>query len=102
MYATPVRRGDQLYLRAMELFGESPAGEVLASLMITAYAVEPARTEQLFLYESEDAKLERIEDALNAVNDKYGELTIAPAAVIKSKNPMKDKIPFGTIRYFTG
>lgn len=102
MYATPVRRGDQLYQRAMELFGESPAGEILSSIMITAYAVEPARTEQLFLYESEDAIAERIEDALNAVNDKYGELTIVPAAVIKSKNPMKDKIPFGTVRYFTG
>ncbi len=102
MYGIAVRRADQLYHRAMELFGESPAGETLASIMITAYAVEPARTEQLFLYESEDAAAERIEDALNAVNDKYGELTVVPAAVMKSKNPMKDKIPFGTIRYFTG
>ncbi len=100
MYAASARRADQLYLRAMDLFGESPPGRVLGSLAITAYAVEPARTDQLALYESEDVRLERLEDALNAVNDKYGELTAVPAKVIKSKNPMKDKIPFGSIRYF--
>jgi DNA polymerase IV len=100
MYKVAVRRSDQLYHRAMELFGGSPAGAELASLYITAYAVEPARTEQLALYESEDVRLERIEEAVNAVNDRYGELTVMPAAVAKSKNPMRDKIPFGTIRYF--
>jgi DNA polymerase-4 len=100
MYKTAVRRADQLFWRAMNLFHMSPPGEVLASLAITSYQVEPARTEQLFLYESEDARQERIEDAINLVNDRYGELTLLPASVAKSKNPMKDKIPFGTIRYF--
>jgi len=38
---------------------------------------------------------------MNAVNDKYGELTVVPATVARSKNPMKDKIPFGTVRYFS-
>jgi hypothetical protein len=84
----------------MDLFSRSPQGEVLASLVITAYQVEPARTEQLFLYESEDARAERIEDAMNAVNDRYGELMLVPASVAASKNPMADKIPFGTVRYF--
>ena len=100
MYKTPVRRADQLYWRAMDLFRASPPGEVLAALAITSYAVEPARTEQLFLYEGDEARAERIEDAMNAVNDRYGELTLVPATVAKSKNPMKDKIPFGTVRYF--
>jgi DNA polymerase-4 len=100
MYKTPARRSDQLYLRAMDLFRMAPPGEVLASIMITAYAVEPARTEQLALYESEDVRADRIEDAMNAVNDRYGELTLVPASVAASKNPMKDKIPFGTLRYF--
>jgi nucleotidyltransferase/DNA polymerase involved in DNA repair len=100
MYKTPARRADQLYWRAMDLFALSPPGQVLASIMITAYEVERARTEQMALYESEDVRADRIEDAMNAVNDRYGELTLVPAAVAKSKNPMKDRIPFGTIRYF--
>jgi DNA polymerase-4 len=100
MYKVAVRRSDQLYHRAMELFGRSPAGMELASIYLTAYALGPARTEQPPLYENEDTRLERIEEAVNAVNDRYGELTVAPAAVAKSKNPMRDKIPFGMVRYF--
>jgi DNA polymerase-4 len=100
MYRVAVRRGDQLYHRAMELFGESPSGLELASMYITAYAVEPAKMDQLTLYESEDVRLDRIEQAINAVNDRYGELMLAPATVVRSKNPMPDKIPFGTVRYF--
>jgi DNA polymerase-4 len=99
MYGVAVRRSDQLYGRTMELFARSPKGRVLTSLAITAYAVERAHSEQLFLYESEDARAERIEEAVNAVNDRYGELTVLPAAVALSKNPMKDKVPFGSVRY---
>jgi DNA polymerase-4 len=100
MYGVAVRRADQLYLRAMDLYSASPAGQVLASLAITAYAVEPARLEQPPLYDSHETSLERVDEALNLVNDKYGELTVQPATVLRSKNPMKDKIPFGSIRYF--
>ncbi len=100
MYKTAVRRADQLYWRALDLFGRSPEGLTLATLVITSYALEPAKTEQLALYDSEDVRLDRIEHAMNLVNDKYGELTLQPVAILKSKNPMKDKIPFGTIRYF--
>lgn len=100
MYKVAVRRADQLYHRAMELFALSPTGLELASLYITAYEVEPAHTEQLALYDSEDTRQDRIEEAVNVVNDRYGELTLLPAAVAKSKNPMRDKIPFGTVRYF--
>ena len=100
MYHTAVRRSDQLYERALELFRASPPGQTLASLVITSYAVERAKGDQMALYETKDVRQDRIEDAMNAVNDKYGELVLAPAAVHASKNPMKDKIPFGTIRYF--
>lgn len=97
MYHAPVRRADQLYQRSLDLFRSSPPGATVSALMMTAYGVEPHHADQLYLYESEDAKLDRVEDAINSVNDRYGELVVAPAAVWASKNPMKDKIPFGTI-----
>jgi DNA polymerase-4 len=101
MYTVPAHRSDQIYQRAMELFDQSPPGEVLASLMITAYALEPTRPEQLSLYDDDYTRAERLDEAVNVLNDRYGELMVAPASVFKSKNPMKDKIPFGSIRYFT-
>jgi hypothetical protein len=89
-----------LYARALDLFHGSPEGLTVSSLVMTSYAVEPAQFDQPALYESQDVRQDRIEEAMNTVNDKYGELVLAPAAVVASKNPMKDKIPFGTIRYF--
>lgn len=100
MYKVPVRRGDQLFKRALDLFNTSPQGQEVRAMAMTAYALEPVVSAQPVLFEDTHAKKERLEDALNQVNDRYGDLTIAPAAVVKSKNPMKDKIPFGSIRYF--
>jgi len=101
MYGTPARRADQLYERAMDLYSRSPRGRVVSSLAMTSYAVEPFACAQPTLFDEGTNRRERLEDAMNAVNDKYGELTLVPATVARSKNPMKDKIPFGTVRYFT-
>ncbi len=100
MYKAPAHRADQLYARALELFDKSPQGEVVSGLYMTAYELEPVRSDQLYLWESEDARYDRIEAAVNDINDRYGEMRLMPAAVMKSKNPMRDKIPFGTVRYF--
>ncbi len=103
MYQTSAHRADQLYGRALELYGharEQWPDRVVSSLAMTAYEVEPVKSDQLYLWESEDARQDRLEDAMNTLNDRYGELRVMPAAVMKSKNPMVDKIPFGTVRYF--
>ena len=100
MYHTPVRRADQLYERAMDLFRRSPEGETVATLWMTAYAVEPYRADQLCIYDDGNVAYERIEDAMNTINDRYGEQVMTRASILSSKNPMKDKIPFGTVRYF--
>lgn len=99
MYTTHAHRADQIYERALDLFSRSPRGQIVSSLQMTAYELEPTR-QQMFLWDSLDAKLERAEDAMNELNDRYGEQTVIPAKVMASKNPMKDKIPFGSIRYF--
>lgn len=100
MYHVAAWRSDQLYQRAMELFDESPQGMTLASIFITAYELEPVRFEQPQLYDDDYTRWVRIEQAMHSVNDKYGELTLVPAMVAKSKNRMADKIPFGSVRYF--
>ncbi|HEX7259834.1 MAG TPA: hypothetical protein VF272_02795 [Candidatus Saccharimonadia bacterium] len=101
MWSTAVRRGDQLHQRAMELFRSGPPGLTVNHLYMISYGLEPYRgTVQPTLFNDSQAQRERLEDAINTINDRYGELIIQPATVALSKNPMKDKIPFGTIRYF--
>ena len=103
MYKTAAARADQIYGRALELYEHSRQehpDRVVSSLMITSYAVEPVKSDQLYLWQGEEARADRIEEAMNTINDRYGELKLVPASVMKSKNPMVDKIPFGTVRYF--
>lgn len=100
MWLVAVRRTDQLYERALELFRHSPPGQVVAGFSMTSYGLEPYRYDQPNLFEDEQGRRERLEEAINSVNDSFGELVVAPASVLMSKNPMKDKIPFGTVRYF--
>lgn len=100
MFKAAARRADQIYSRALHLFSKSPAGLVVTGMALTAYALEPAKTDQPPLFVDNYAKREALEDSINYINSRYGELTVAPGTVVKSKNPMKDKVPFGSIRYF--
>ncbi len=101
MWPAAVRRGDQLHQRAMELFLSGPQGLVVNGFDMSSYGLEPYRgNHQPTLFGDTQVQREHLEDAINAINDRYGELVVQPASVALSKNPMKDKIPFGTIRYF--
>jgi DNA polymerase-4 len=100
VWPVATRRGDQIYRRSLGLFSQSPPDRVVSSLMLTAYSLESFHTEQPSLFEGGQERPEQLEDAINAINDRYGELMVAPASVVMSKNPMRDKIPFGTVRYF--
>jgi DNA polymerase-4 len=100
MFKTPVWRADQIFARAQWLFAQSPPDMTVSAIVMTSYALSPATTDQPYLWETEDARMDRVEQAINEVNDRYGELVVQPASVLASHNPMKDKIPFGTIRYF--
>jgi DNA polymerase IV len=100
LYSTAVATGDELYRRAIELFLASPPGEVLTSLVITTYHLAPATSDQMTLQGFDNPRSAQLELAVNAINDRYGEFTIAPALAVKSLNLMPDKVPFGSVRYF--
>jgi DNA polymerase-4 len=100
MFKTSVWRADQIFARAQWLFAQSPPNMTVAAITLTSYGLERARTNQPYLWETKDERMDRIEVAINEINDRYGELVVQPASVLASHNPMKDKIPFGTVRYF--
>ncbi|MEO7617406.1 MAG: hypothetical protein ABIS59_01040, partial [Candidatus Saccharibacteria bacterium] len=100
MFKTSVWRADQIFARAQWLFVKSPPNMTVAAIVLTSYGLEPAKTNQPYLWETKDERMDQVELALNEINDRYGELVVQPASVLASHNPMKDKIPFGTIRYF--
>ena len=100
LYQEAVWRSDRIYERACELKARMPIGRVLTALRITSYKLETILFDQLSLYDSADTRRGRLEVAMNAVNDRYGEMILSPASAMGVLNPMEDKVPFGSVRYF--
>ena len=99
MFKVAAWRADQIYGRMLQLFKDSPGGTVV-HLSATCYALEPADHSQLTLYDDDFTRQERIQTAMNVVNDRYGAFTVQPASLLGIKNPAKKRIPFGSVRYF--
>lgn len=100
MYKVSAWRSDQIYARLLDLYRRSPSGLMVKHLSATCYALEPANHAQLTLYEDDFTRRERIQNAMNQVNGRYGALTLRPASILHLKNPAKKRIPFGSVRYF--
>jgi DNA polymerase-4 len=100
MYKVSVWRADQIYSRLLDLFQRAPSGQVVRHLSATCYSLAPADHSQQTLYDDDFTQQERIQAALNLVNGRYGAFTIQPASILHIKNPMKKRIPFGSVRYF--
>ncbi|HSX41362.1 MAG TPA: hypothetical protein VLF21_01875 [Candidatus Saccharimonadales bacterium] len=99
-WPAPAHRPDELYNRAKWLFEHSPSGEVVTAFDLTAYGLAPIRQEQPALFVDEYTKKSQVQDAIDQLYDRYGELIVASADVAMSKNPMKDKVPFYSTKYF--
>lgn len=99
-WKTAVYREDELFQRTRELFDRTPQGEVVTAIALTAYGLQPAPIDQPALFEDRHVQRERIQSSLDTINDRYGEMTVVPADIKMSCNPMKDKIPFYSTKYF--
>lgn len=98
-FAAPASSLADIYRRAVWLLGESPPGLTVSQITITTYQLYPCQAEQMSLYETALQRDERVDRALQSVNDRYGELTLVPARLIGTEAYVPDKIAFGSTRY---
>ena len=89
----------ELHDKVRHLFSLSPAGLTVSQFTVTSYGLSPRRHEQMHLYETELQTEERVDFALQSVNDRYGELTMVPARMIGTEDYVPEKIAFGSTRY---
>jgi DNA polymerase-4 len=99
MFKTPVTSGADVYRRALLLFNRRPRGDWVRVMSVSCYRVEPANTNQMSLLE-EINKEAWLSEAIDTINNQYGEFTITYASSLAAKGFIKQKIPFGTTRYF--
>lgn len=85
--------------RATLLFNRRPPGGTIREIGITCYLLDDSARSQMSLLQ-EGQREEWLTEALDDINNRYGEYTVAFADSVASKGAIKQKVPFGSTRYF--
>lgn len=107
LYSTPsIYRVAKKLLSQAELYGD------VRGMAITTFNLEPANPDQLNLFEAAETRdispetrslyllssERRISDALDTINNRYGEFIVTPATMMDMQGEILDRIAFGAVR----
>lgn len=84
----------ELYREAQYILNERPKEPVVTQLSVHCYDLEQSSATQQSLFDLSD-KRRAVADALDNINDRYGEFTIAPARMLDMDDLILDRIAFG-------
>jgi DNA polymerase IV len=99
MFKTPVFSGSDVYRRAILLFNRRPHYDYAREMGISCYGLTPSNQNQVSLLEEANRQI-WLTEAMDTINGQYGEFTITYASSLPSRGLIKQKIPFGSTRYF--
>jgi DNA polymerase-4 len=93
-YTTP-----EIFRRALLLFNQHPQHDYVVMISVSCYLLEPANSNQMSILE-EVNKEAYLTEAIDEINDRYGNYTVTFANSLGANKQIKQKIPFGSTRYF--
>ncbi len=99
MFKTTFYTDKDIHQKALYLFNQRPKGLIITSMGITCYALEASSRNQISLFD-EINKQEELTQAIDNLNERYGNFIIGSMDSMQSKKTIKQKIPFGSTKYF--
>ncbi|MBX4197214.1 hypothetical protein KW801_01500 [Candidatus Saccharibacteria bacterium] len=99
LFKTPVFSGADVLRRSLLLFNRRPRDDWVRMMAVSCYKLEPSNANQLSMLE-EINRQTWLSEAMDTINNQYGEFTITYASTLAAKGLIKQKIPFGSTRYF--
>ena len=95
LYATT-----DIYAHACRLLAQARVTEPVRLMAVSTFDLHSWDPEQLDLFGDARGYLagKRISDALDAVNNRYGEFVVTPAAMMDMRGVVLDRIAFGNVR----
>lgn len=91
----PMFTTDDLFIKSMWIFNMRDKEKKIAKISVSCFELFPAKTSQINLFEIEDKK-RKVSNALDKINDRYGEYIITPALMMDMENLVLDRIAFGS------
>lgn len=89
----------EIYRRATLLFNQHPRLDYVVELGISCYLLETSNANQISILEEVNREI-RLTEALDDINRRYGNYAVTSAGSASAKGQIKQKIPFGSTRYF--
>ncbi len=89
----------EVYRRATLLFNRRPQGDWVRMIAVSCYGLEPSNISQVSLLDEVNREV-WLTQAMDQINSQFGEFTVTYANSLKSKDIVRQKIPFGSTRYF--
>ena len=99
MYKSTFYTDQGIYSRALYLFNQRPKHMIIQTMGITCYMLTPSSRSQLSMFESIN-KQDWLTEAIDELNERYGNFVIHAASSLEGKKFVKQKIPFGGTKYF--
>lgn len=99
MHKAPFYTDRDIYQRAIYLFNQRPRHLIISAMGITCYMLTPSARNQISLLE-EVNKQDWLTEAVDDLNDRYGQFVVSAAQALVGKRTVKQKIPFGGTKYF--
>lgn len=97
MAALPFFSNQAIYAQAAVLFAQAP--DDVTMLAISCYQLEDDLGDQLSLFGDQLAREQHVTEAIDAINQRFGDRTIHSADTLGTGFYVKQKVPFGSTRY---
>ncbi len=86
---------NDIYLAMQQIFNQQPEFRAVSKLGVSVYGLESTTPEQLEIFDTVATKQRRVSNAIDNVNDRYGEFTIVPAIMMQMEDKIIKRVPFG-------
>ena len=100
-----------IYQAAKKLLNQAEIVRNVKVISVTVFGLTPWDPEQLSLFEQENSELhtpehdfrsvnarKKISDAVDAINNRYGEFVVTPATMMDMSGEILDRVAFGQVR----
>jgi DNA polymerase IV len=94
-FDVPVYTSQEIYLKALRLLNMSGYPRKVRNLAVSVYDLIPTTDEQLELFASPK---HAVSEAMDKINDRWGEFVITPALMMGMQDVILDRIAFGGVK----
>lgn len=96
-FGKPAGTSRELYRRVMLLFAQTKA-KTVRTLAVSCFDLVKQEKNQMTLFDDPDEKSEKVQDAVDHINNRFGEFVMTPALMMGMDDLVVDRIAFGGVR----